>query len=286
MPRASTPITRRLRGFVAVLALILISTCAGSIPASGAGIPPVVHQVNVGDDQRSYLLAVPDDLQGPAPLVLAFHSRGSDAQTFAAHSGWAALAAQEGFVVAFPQGAGRSFNAGGCCGWAQEHGVDDVAATLTTIDDISAQVPIDPRRIYATGLSNGGHMVYRLACETDRFAAVAPVAGGLFVDCNDAAPTSLLHVHGLADSVVPFTGQRRAHVRLPATRRVIDRFRERMGCEAPVDDRLGIAHRERSQCPGGREVTLVTLPDVGHEWPTAMQGYDTTAAVWAFFKRH
>jgi len=91
--------------------------------------------------------------------------------------GWDALADAQGFTVVYPDGVDRAWNVGGgCCGVPGRDGVDDVAFLRAVVEQMDGIVPggVDPSRVYATGISNGGLMAYRLACDTDLFAAIGP----------------------------------------------------------------------------------------------------------------
>lgn len=133
-----------------------------------------------GGTTRSYEIHLPPSYDGtrPLPLVLNFH----------------------GFTSS---GLDQSWNAGLCCGRSATLDVDDVGFTRAIIDDISSRACVDPSRVYATGMSNGGFFSHRLACEAaDVIAAVAPVAGVLGIDeeaCNPARPIPIIHLHGTGD---------------------------------------------------------------------------------------
>ncbi len=286
--------SRRARGAGAALAvLMLASACAA--PASPeartttSAPPPVtgsnLRAVRVHGTDRVYRAYLPAGLREPAPLVLVYHGYGGDAAQIEQATGWTAQAAAAGAVVVFPQGIGRSFNAGGCCGQAAGSIIDDLTAAHSIIDDISAQVAIDPNRIYATGFSNGGHLADRLGCESDRFAAVAPVAASRLVACGSPAPTSLLAINGLADRTVPAAGQRRPDGSvLPPAEQIAAEWRAGLNC-GPVHDsgESNGVRRQEAQCPHGRAVGLITVAQLGHTWPRAADGLDATAVIWDFF---
>lgn len=240
--------------------------------------------VTVAGRNRQYRVYRPARLPAKAPLVLVFHGYSMSAAQVEQSFGWDQLADAEGFLVVYPQGLDGGFNAGGCCGTSSVTNVDDVGATLAMVDDVAAQVPLDAARLHVTGFSNGGALAYRLACETDRFAAFGPVAGGLVVDCPDAAPTSILHIHGLADPVVPFDGGTVVW-QTPVTNVLAD-WRARDQCAAPAISDTGRTHLSAATCPAGREVDLLTIDGLQHAWPTKADGVDATATLWAFFKRH
>ena len=161
---------------------------------------------------RSYLLYVPSTYAPATPvsLIMTFHGGGGNSQSQMETSQMNVLADQEGFIVAYPQGTGllpkvNTWNVGPCCGYAQEHKVDDVTFVSMLIGEIRKSYAVDGRRIYATGLSNGAMMSHRLACQlSDKIAAVAPIAGGLnlggdFSSCLPSRKVSVLNFHGTTD---------------------------------------------------------------------------------------
>ena len=101
-----------------------------------------------------------------------------------------------------------TWNGGNCCGYAQWNKVDDVGFTRALLDDLAKVVNVDAKRVFATGISNGGIMCYRLASElSDRIAAIAPVAGTMGTKtCNPKRPVSVMHFHGTDDKFLPFKG--------------------------------------------------------------------------------
>jgi len=125
-------------------------------------------------------------------------------------SGMSALADREEFLAAYPSGTGYisrvpTWNAGNCCGYALAHKVDDGAFISALIHKLERDYPLDPKRLFVTGISNGAIMSYRLTCElSDKIAAIAPVEGALNVDCHPRHPVSVIVFHGTADRLVPF----------------------------------------------------------------------------------
>jgi polyhydroxybutyrate depolymerase len=162
---------------------------------------------------RTYDIHVPPGYDGldPVPLVLDLHGLGGWKEQQAGLSGISQRSDASGFIAVWPQGIQNSWNAGWCCGQAQDDGVADVAFLRTLVDAVAAEVQIDRRRIYATGLSNGGAMTQRLACEAaDLFAAAAPVAFPIglvpITACQPSRPIPVLTFQGLEDMVVPYDG--------------------------------------------------------------------------------
>lgn len=242
-----------------------------------------IHVASGGRD-RAALLHVPSSLQNKkkrAPLVLDFHHFNGTPEREAALSGLSELADERRLLVAYPAGIGGSWNAGQCCGQAWQDGVDDVGFTRDLIDAISAEHSVDPSRIFVTGMSNGALMAHRLGCElADRIAAIAPIAGVLHVPpetCEPVRPISVLHVHGTADSVIPYGGGLgEVPVPVPGSLEFISVaqslavWRERDGC-ADVSHRTH-AHgdttcRAWSICADEVEVEHCAVEGGGHTWP-------------------
>jgi len=155
---------------------------------------------------RSYIVHVPPHAPANAPLIVNLHGGGSNAAQQERFSGMDALADREHFIVVYPNGTGRGeqmlvWNAGTCCGAAPAKKIDDVGFIRAVIDDVSKRVSIDRRRIFATGMSNGSMMTYRLAAEApDLFAAVAPVAGSMvLMNFHSTHPMPIMHFHSVDD---------------------------------------------------------------------------------------
>ncbi len=262
----------------------------------GLDVGTTSFHTQVAGQERHYLVHRPAGA-APAsgyPLVVMMHGGlGSAAQAESAY-GWDALADREQVVVVYPDGVDRTWNAGTCCGTAQRTEVDDVSFVSHVVAEVSARVPIDPARRFATGMSNGGMMTYRMACQTELFAAIAPVSGTQLVDCSAAAATSVLHIHGAADPLVRLDGQRGtgvAHVSGPPLATVWEGWRLRDSCPAFTTTRTGAVTTATASCPQGRTVESIVIAGGGHEWPGAASsanpgGLDATTLIWAFFHAH
>ncbi len=331
MPTLRTPKQRRLAAFAAaaLAATITLAACGSSsgaapttspAPTSGASATPAVtiavgkssHPLSIGGLQRSYLVYRPKDLPPSAPLVVMLHGALGSAQQAENSYGWDAQADSGHFVVAYPDGYHRTWAASaGCCGPAAAQHVDDTAFITAVVQQISASLPIDASRIYATGISNGGAMDYRLACDTGIFAAIGPDSTNLLGDCPSPKPISVIHIHGLADDTFPFsggpgkrnnggTGPNPADTSGAAIPQMIGMWRALDQCAAPVSHSSGAVTTSIATCPQGRSVELVTIAGAGHQWPGApgptgavatqldppFMGLDATATIWDFFAAH
>lgn len=251
-------------------------TCSGK--TGGAG--DLTLTLTSGGYARDSLLHVPstyDPTKGTM-LVVNYHGFSSNGAEEVALTGMNPVADAKNFIVAYPDGLGAGWNAGACCTEAQPPNVDDVQFTKDLLALIGSQYCLDPARIYATGMSNGGFMSHYLACTmADVFAAVAPVAGVLGVDpttCTPSRPIPIEDFHGTADPVVPYDGGPAAKLLPPIVFRSVpstmDFWRGADSCLGdPVTTyQLGTATcTEWSDCGGVAQVELCTLVGEGHEWP-------------------
>ena len=275
--------------------------------------PGTTHSLKVGGLTRTYVVHAPKgrDPKSPLPVVLALHGATMNGPMMAWFSGLNRKADEAGFLAVYPNGTGThtSFFWNGGNGPAAQNNVDDVAFIDALLDELSRTYTVDARRVYATGMSNGAIMAYRLAAElSDRIAAVAPVAGSLSDEtCQPKRPVPILHFHGTKDEFIPFTGGKGAKsifgTDYPP---VVDSIRAWVvanGCdETPKIDVLadGDGMRvTRSTYGGGRdgaEVALVVIEGGGHTWPgrrstAAILGRSTRTVsandlMWNFFRKH
>jgi len=168
---------------------------------------------------REYLVHVPKSYRPgrPTPVLLALHGGGGDADYQADDSKYGLISKSEqaGFIAVFPNGYGRlpggifaTWNAGTCCGAAQRNNVDDVGFIRAVIARVERQASIDPARVFATGMSNGAMMTWRLACEAPEIRAIAPVEGtdNTTGRCAPAHPVPVIEFHSADDPNVPFSG--------------------------------------------------------------------------------
>lgn len=202
-----------MRWMIVLLSLIGL-TAAGTVQAElSVGLTEgltLTHDSVV----RTYDVMRPKGIGGAtsAPLVVDLHGFGSDSLEQRVISGFSGLSALEGFVVAWPNGIDSSWNGITCCGTGVSANVDDVGFIRAMVADIVLEVNIDVRRIYVTGLSNGGAMSHRLACEAaDLFAAAAPMAYPIpypdfSAQCNPSRLIPVLTFMGLTDTVVSYAG--------------------------------------------------------------------------------
>ncbi|NUW35520.1 polyhydroxybutyrate depolymerase [Nonomuraea sp. SMC257] len=292
----------RIRTSVAVLLAVLATAyAAGSGVAANAAATgrTTVHTITVDGRQRSYRLHRPASLPAKAPLVVMMHGGFGSARQAERSYGWDAEADRRRFAVAYPDGPAAWDVGDGCCGRPGREQVDDVAFITRMIADVGHRLGIDSGRVYATGISNGGMMAYRLACDTRIFAAVGPVATTRLGDCPAPAPLSVIHIHGLADETVRFDGAAGtgiAEIDGPPVPEVVAGWRAVDHCGRPTVTRSGPVTTEAARCARGRAVTLITVEGAGHQWPGGQvvreradppsKALDATAVIWDFFAAH
>jgi polyhydroxybutyrate depolymerase len=282
--------------------------------------------ITVGELKRTYKVHVPPSSgkDTPLPLVIVLHGGFGNAYAIEMQSEMSLFADKAGFVVAYPEGlgkalmpsVGRSWNGGECCNPAAARKIDDVAFIAAMIDDLAKKVNIDRKRVYATGLSNGAIMSYRLACDlSDRIAAIAPVGGpNTTISCTPAHPVSVIHFHGTADPCSPYTGgpgggcaakalgfEPKPIFNTPPIPEIVKNWAGRI--HAPLTPRTTL-QKGAVTCitygPGdeGAEAALCTIEGGGHTWPggveklqsslvgTVNRDISANQVMWEFFQRH
>ena len=308
---------RPVRGTAALAATVIVVAALGQGCGARAhdaarhdeGV--LVRTVEVAGTQRSYLVHLPTgySVGRPVPVVLSFHGGAQDAERQRELSRLDASADAHGFVVVYPQGTrdllgpGRTWNAGTCCGRAQHVGAPDVDFTSKLLDDLRDVVTVDPRRVYATGMSNGGMLAYRLACElSSRITAVAVVSGALVRSpCRPSRPVSVLAIHGTADAIVPVQGGIGSRPRdggFPSLEESVGVFASADRCGTDPSHALRVADARVSSyhgCADGTAVEAVLVQGGGHTWPggapfpaggATSTRTDADELAWQFFAEH
>jgi polyhydroxybutyrate depolymerase len=291
-----------LSGTILIVGLMMGSTsparagegCQGL--TAGSGFYPAETIVSGGLD-RSYVLYVPTTYKPnrPMPLVFNFHGLGSTGIDQFAYSELSVLAEKFKFILVSPNGLGNSWNGGGCCGFAAEFDIPDVAFTADMIDAISSEYCVNPDRIYSTGISNGGFMSYRLACDlSDRIAAIGPVAAAnVTLSCDPSRPVPVIAMNGTDDILVSYAGGLAS----------IEAWAAGNGCSDTtqiVYDEGEVTCVAYEDCAEDATVELCTIEGGGHNWPGAIdlfeldpvlywwaghttQDIDASREIWKFF---
>ncbi len=281
---------------------------------------PGTYTFKISQDgmDRFYMVHVPKNYnpKNPAPLLFAIHGGGGNMKIQANDEYYKQISKSEevGFIAVFPNGYSKfqsgsfaTWNAGKCCGDARDKKIDDVSFFKTMVKNLSSQMNIDPKKIYATGMSNGAMMAYRLACEmTDTFAGIAAVAGtDNTIDCKPTKAISILHIHAKDDDHVNFeggAGKKAASAdkitnfkSVPST---IEKWVEFNQCSKAESS--SVMYQQGSfctiypKCRDNVKVDLCVTPTGGHSWPggkkprgekDTFQGLSANDVMWNFFKR-
>ena len=297
-------------------------------------LPPGRHLISLTHDglDRPYLLQVPatpaaapasaaTPAAAPAsaasvPLVLELHGRGIEAARFDQLTGFGALAGEAGFALAMPQAVGEIWNDGRDAA-PERLRPDDVGYLTAVIDDASARAPIDARRVYVVGMSNGAAMAARLTCErADRIAGLGQVAGTAGVSVaaawHPARPVPILSIHGSGDNVAPYLGGVRRGLR----GRIM--IRRAIAASVGLDDwaRFWVAANGATDGPSvsnlppdttirswhgpspASDVVFYRIESGGHTWPGShiplpaflfgrtSRTFDAARVIWEFFRTH
>ncbi|MFN8411794.1 MAG: PHB depolymerase family esterase [Anaerolineales bacterium] len=253
------------------------------------------EQIVSGGVTRHFLLHVPPSYNGlPIPLVINFHGLGSNSKEQAALTGMSAKADEAGFIVVYPDGVDQVWHTGpGAEGEADLQFIRDLIARLENL------YSINPKQIYATGISNGGGMTNRLACDlSDVVAAIAPDSGAynFWETCNPIRPVPVIAFHGLNDNIVPYEGGAQ-RIMEPPIEEWASAWAVRNQCNpnpeinSPVES---VTTHHWSNCKNNADVILYTLANHGHSWPGSptlpraitSQAINATDLIWDFFSTH
>lgn len=271
------------------------------------------YTVNVRGRERTFIVHTPGSSSSarPMPVVLAFHGGRGSGQRMVNFTGFNKLSDTYGFIVVYPNGYQSSWNDGRGSTEAERAGIDDIAFVKAMIDDLGRRFTIDQKRIYATGVSNGGMFSNRLGCElSDQLAGIAVVIGPMPAPiaprCEPQRPISVLGVFGTEDPAIPWRGgevQVGARGPILGVEATIDLWVKKNACQSPakiealptrVADGTTVKRTTYGVCKEGRDVVLYTIEGGGHAWPPAgpavrevagrsSRNLDASQVIWDFF---
>ena len=243
------------------------------------------------------------------PLVLAFHGGLGNPDLLEEQSGFSAKADKEGFIVVYPYGTGSfdkkllTWNTWNCCGYADKKNINDVDFIKAVLKEIKAKYSIDEKRVYATGLSNGGMMCYLLACELpEQFAAVAPVAGAMFdtLNCDPKSEVSFIIFNSVDDLHVPYNGgageESLVDIEYLPVETTVNLWVKRHNGFLMHRSESTEFHKTSYKNNNGREIILYKMLRGGHSWPggekirrfadNPIKNVSATDLIWEFFKNN
>jgi len=264
---------------------------------------------------RSYVVVLPPKYYESSDyfsLVIALHGGGGSGTQFETSTGLTVKANAAKFVVVYPDGVpntsllkARTWNAGGCCDYAVDNNINDVKFISELIDKLVATYNINPKKVYATGHSNGGMLSYRLACElSNKIAAIAPNASTMVITqpCAASRPVSVLHMHSILDNNVPYkggVGSGFSNHYNPPIDSVLKGWQLKNQCAQParvITDNSNYTFTKWYDCLNNVNIYYYLMKDGGHSWPGGLPGSlvgDTPSTVinandllWEFFQQH
>ena len=241
------------------------------------------------------------------PVVLVFHGGLGNPDIIEKQTGFSEKADKEGFIVVYPYGTGSfdkkllTWNTWDCCGYADKKNINDVDFISALLKEIKEKYNVDEKRIYATGLSNGGMMCYLLACELpDEFAAVAPVVATMFdtVSCNSKSEVSLIIFNSVDDQHIPYNGgvgeKSLVDVEKLPVETVLNLWVNKYNCFLMNKLESSAFHKTSYKNNNDTEIVLYKMLSGRHSWPggekirrfadTPVKNVSATDLIWEFFK--
>lgn len=295
--------------------LLLLAICLpGKMLLAGNPPPTLLREsIEAGGYTRAYALYRPtgwDKLKG-MPLVILLHGAGGDAEKMEQLTGFTAIAEREKFILVYPEGMANQWNDGR----GRNEETNDVLFISTLIDFLTSEFKINPAKVYVAGMSNGGFMTMRLACELpEKITAVAAVAAtvdsAVDATCQSEKPMPVMLIIGDRDKLVPVNGGIVAHLpksTLLSHHNIVERWARRDGCnlQPTISSLPELKHDNttvtKTVYSGGKnntEVISYVIGNGGHTWPGGYQYLPTmligkttheliaSEAIWEFFKRH
>ena len=319
------PATARKNTATDVLAKTLVGSPVPPLPSAACGqalttyVPgtSTVDSVVHGGLTRTFRVYVPTSYAPgtPMPVFLLFHGGFGTGAQVEGNARIVEVAEAQGFIAVSPDGVPspgniRTWNGGGCCGYAVTANVDDVGFVGALLDRLESIACLDRRRVYASGMSNGGILSHRLGCDlAERIRAIGPVSGtDMTSSCVPSRAVPIMEIHGTADTNVPYGGGLGcglAGVPFTSVPETIARWRSRDGCRGMavvVGQQGDTTCRRQGKCPNLADVILCDVTDGGHTWPggnppavpglgnclfgNQSQTFSASNELWTFFAQH
>ncbi|MEM7401411.1 MAG: PHB depolymerase family esterase [Pseudomonadota bacterium] len=313
---------KKLTFSILISLLPFLLSCTSAEPKNYSHTGVLTKQSLVHDGyEREYIIYKQASIQNlnKLPLLIALHGGGGTSKQLISHTKrrFNILADAESFYVVYPQGLKKGWNDGrnDLKQFATVNNIDDVGYIQKLIHYLTSKYNIDVKRIFVTGISNGGFMSFRLACELeDEINAIAPltatISEDVFKSCNGNSNVGLMLMNGTEDPIVPYDGGYvelfgKKRGKIASTRMTIDRWLEMLRCknepiisELPDNEKDGttVTTFEYRQCNGNGTISLYRINGGGHTWPGAKshnlkrivgktsQELIACDTIWEFFK--
>ncbi|WP_456452090.1 extracellular catalytic domain type 1 short-chain-length polyhydroxyalkanoate depolymerase [Thermococcus sp.] len=306
----------------AVLFLLLLVSFAHRKPALYPG--DIRGSIVVEGRERTFILHLPANFsrEKSFPLVIALHGGGGNGYDMErlTKGGLNRLADEEGFIAVYPDAVRKHWNDGRNLSgyYSQRENIDDVAFISALIDYLVENYNANAGRVYVAGMSNGGLMAYRLACEVpEKLRAIAvvgvPMSEMLYEECSSTVPLPIMIILGTDDPLVPWNGGE-LHFgpvklgRVVSIEKTVGYWAVRNGCtvmhgreylpDADPEDGTRVWVERYSNCTDEAEVVLYGIEGGGHTWPGGYQylperiigktsrDIDANKIIWRFFEDH
>jgi polyhydroxybutyrate depolymerase len=305
---------------------MLVSTwqscsCRSGIDYSSTAKHDYSASIIYGGLKRTYSVHISSsyDHSRPTPLVIVLHGGGGSGKGMVKLTGFNAVADKENFIVVYPDGFEKHWTDGRGVQW-QSHveNTDDVGFISALIDRLSRELNIDAKKVYVTGISNGGMMSHRLGCElSQKIAAIAPVASNIPLNqasvWSPSRPMPVLIINGTEDPLERWEGGeislgRNTYGTVLSVADTVKFWVEKNGCSSsPVITQLPdtdpadgttVKKEVYGGCQDGAEVVLYAIEGGGHTWPGGLQylpkfvigrtskELNASEVIWQFFKEH
>ncbi len=250
-----------------------------------------------GNFVRSFIVHVPPDYNSEnqsLPLVFVLHGYTGQAPIIRQYSGFDQISNDENFIVVYVQGTTDIY---GNTGWnAGRFGafttVDDVGFFRSLIKYFKTAYNINEKKIFSTGMSMGGFMSYRLACEVDDINSIGSVTGSMggYTPCQPQTKKSIIHFHGEEDTIVPYNGGDWLY----SANEAHEFWKNYNECGNQVSITLPDFNGDGQytkkltsyNCQDSKIVELYSLEGEGHAWYSKNLGHDLSSSelIWKFFK--
>lgn len=275
-----------------------------------------VFKIKVDSIDRFYKIYIPQkfNFKTNTPIIFAFHGGGGDMNQISENKNYNLLSKSEELQIpivfpngysSFPTGRFATWNAGKCCGDARDKNIDDIKFIREVYNDVKKKLLVSEQEVYAIGMSNGGMISYRLACEaSDIFKKIMAVAGtDNTINCTPKSAVSILHIHAKDDDHVLFEG---GHGKAFSDKRIekvtefasvpstIEKWLRNNKCldkKVRVLDNKDVYCDLYPECSQGTKVKLCVTTTGGHSWPSSSKEKSSKAIsannlMWQFFSEN
>lgn len=241
------------------------------------------------------------------PVIFAFHGGLGNPDIMEKQTGFSKKADEEEFIIVYTYGTGSfdkkllTWNTWNCCGYADKKEINDIDFVEAVIKEVKEKFSVDEKRIYATGMSNGGMMCYLLACELPQhFAAVAPVVATMFdtISCNSKNEVSFIIFNSVDDEHIPYDGgigeKSLVDVEKLPVETTVNLWVKKYGCYLMNKSESKSYVKTNYKNNNGIEIVFYKMLSGGHSWPggekirrfadNPVKNVSATDLIWDFFK--